>query len=42
MTVEEKTKDRVSKLLGGILGGLMALLLVGWFVYKVWNFIDWW
>lgn len=31
-----RTKDRIAKAIGYVLGAVVALLLVFWFVYKLW------
>lgn len=36
--MEQRTKDRIAKAIGYVLGAVIAGLLVFWTIYKIYNF----
>ena len=40
--MEPKAKDRIAKVVGTALGGVIVLASVAWGVYKLWVFFVWW
>lgn len=36
--MEPGTKAKIEKVLGYTLGAIVALLVVGWAIFKIWNF----
>lgn len=42
LNVKPATQDRITKVLGTILGVLMVLAILGWGIYKLWVVFVWW
>lgn len=40
--MKERTKDRIAKAIGYLLGAVIAALLLFWAGYKVYNFVSLW